>query len=157
MIDIAGKPCLEHIVKKLEDIGILEIIIKVNYKKEQVIEHFGERVMYYYQPDLKDEEESLIDMAKWLWDDYTLVINGDTLSDVDISRMHKLAVNRNIRHMDRKVEGLYAGTKILTPEYWKGDRTFTDFFSTDEWHDIGTWTGLFKARRFYEKKATNLL
>src|SRR3990167_5872538 len=87
MIDIAGKPCLERVIEHIENFGIDQIIVKVHYKYEQIVNYFGSRVLYYYQKELKDEEESIKEMSKWLFDDFTFVVNGDTLTDLDINKM----------------------------------------------------------------------
>jgi len=157
MINVAGKPCLEHIVEKLEAINVGEIIVKAHYKKEQVMDYFGERVLYLYQPELLEEEESLKQLETWLWDDVTVVINGDTLSDINIIKMAILSNGKNIRHVDSKDKEKYAGTKILSPEYWKGNNSFADYLSEEKWFDIGTFTGLKKAREYYERKNIDLL
>jgi len=44
MIDINGKPCLERIIDYLNSFGITNIIVKVHFKYEQVMDYFGSKV-----------------------------------------------------------------------------------------------------------------
>ena len=154
MIDIVGKPCLERVIEHIQKFGIREIIIKVHHRYEEVMDYFGERVLYYYQKDLKDENETLKNMSKWLQNDYTLVVNGDTITNVDYGNMIEMARGQNVKFMDSKNKDIYAGSMVLSPSYWSGNETFTYYQSPDNyWFDIGSFFGLNKARRFFEKKS----
>lgn len=153
MLDIAGKPCLERVIDHLQKFGISEIIIKVHHRSEEVMNYFGDKVMFYYQKELKDENETLKDMAHWLRDDYVLVVNGDTISNVDISKMIILAQGGNCKFMDSENKDTYAGTMLLSPSFWQGNDKFQNYYSSDTyWYDIGSWNGLLKARKFFNEK-----
>ncbi|MHA1584569.1 MAG: nucleotidyltransferase family protein, partial [Promethearchaeota archaeon] len=41
LIPIAGKPLLQHTIEDLRDNGITEILLIVGYRKDQIIEYFG--------------------------------------------------------------------------------------------------------------------
>lgn len=152
MLDIAGKPCLERVVEHIQSFGINEIIVKVHHKYEEVMEYFGDKVVYYYQRELKDEEDTLKDLAPWLKNDYALIANGDTITNVDIERMVVLSQGGNVKFMDSKVKDKYAGTMILSPGYWSGNDKFMHYQSPENyWFDIGSFTGLLNARRHFQK------
>ena len=41
MIQIVGKPIIEHIVEYLKSFGLFDIILTTNYLKENIIAHLG--------------------------------------------------------------------------------------------------------------------
>lgn len=49
MLPIEGRPMLEHIVERLEQAGIGEILIVVGYRRELIEEHFRDRVRFVTQ------------------------------------------------------------------------------------------------------------
>jgi len=59
MIQIAGKPLLEHLLASLKDVGFKEIVMIVNYKAEKIKEYFrdgakfGLKIEYVHQKKVK--------------------------------------------------------------------------------------------------------
>lgn len=92
LVEVGGKALIDHNVEKLRQNGIQRPYVSINYLGEQVREHFRR-----CHPDMKavfvEETEplgtvgalSLID--DWQHDDI-LLMNGDLLTDLDISRMY---------------------------------------------------------------------
>ena len=158
MLDVGGKPCLSRIIDHLIEFGVTQIIVKVHHKSEEVMNCFGSQVLYHYQKELKEEEESLEELKPFLKDDFCIVVNGDTISDVDLSKMMNLAQNfygkpKNVKFMAKlKSKDVYAGTMILCPSYWTGDKSFVYSYLPNYWFDIGTFNGLLKAREFFNKQ-----
>lgn len=150
MIKLGGIPCLEHIINHLHTFGVNEIILDVHYKHQVIMDYFGDSVLYHYQKELLPEEETIESLGGWLNNEYAVVANGDTITDVSITGMMQLGRGKNIMYMDSKEKDVYAGTKILSPAYWSGDRHFLPYYSTAQWCDIGTWTGLRKARERFK-------
>lgn len=149
MIEVAGKPVLEHLVEYLNRHGIFEIIVNTHYKPEVIYKHFGTRLIYSYEPTLLGEEGTVDSLKHWLWKEYTVIMNGDTLTNLNLEKMYLWSKGKNIRSMDG---GVYTGTKIISPSYFFGDRKFIDYQDFDlVWHDIGSPEGLDKARKYYEK------
>ncbi len=148
MIEIGGKPVLEHLANHLNKFGIYEIIVNLHYLPEKIMNYFGERFLYSYEPQLLGEEGTIISLARWIEKDYCLVTNGDTLTNLNINEMFKLSQGKNIKFMDGKV---YAGTRIITPLYELGDKKSVEYQNKDCWWvDMGTKQGLERARRLYE-------
>jgi bifunctional UDP-N-acetylglucosamine pyrophosphorylase/glucosamine-1-phosphate N-acetyltransferase len=58
MIQVGGKPLLEHHLSSIRDAGIKEILLVVNYKADQIKEHFGDgsnlglKIEYIHQKEL---------------------------------------------------------------------------------------------------------
>ncbi len=91
LIDISGKPLLEHTLSALPD-QITEVIIVVGYLGEQIVEHFGNEfngktIKYVTQEELLGTGDALL-RAKPLLDRQFLVVNGDDLyTKSDLEKM----------------------------------------------------------------------
>lgn len=46
MLPVANKPILEHIIQALAENGIKEIILVVGYKKERIMDYFGDGINF---------------------------------------------------------------------------------------------------------------
>lgn len=140
MIEVAGRPVLEHLVDHLNNYGVRDIMIKVHYLPEKIMQHFGDRVVYYYERDLLSQEESEKRLKPWLGREY-FVMNGDTLTDINLQAMRNEGCS--VESWDR----VYTGTKYVL----EGTKSFPKNFGCT-WHDIGSFEGLEKARNFYANK-----
>ncbi len=83
MVEVAGKPILERILDMLGDAGIDEIVIVVGYKREQIMEYFGNEFKGM-KIDYAIQEKQLgtahaIGMAKPFMQDDFISVNGDVL------------------------------------------------------------------------------
>lgn len=93
MMKIAGKPILEHTIEKLKNNGILDIIISVGYLHEKIIEYFsdgrkfGVNIRYIIEKEPLGSGGALYYAKEFLDDDF-VVCSGDTIFDIDISRMY---------------------------------------------------------------------
>jgi len=151
MVEVAGAPVLQHLVNYLHSYGIFEIVVNVHYKPEKIMGYFGSSLLYLYEPVLLGEVGTIDALAHWFKDDYTVVMNGDTLTTLNLTEMFTFSGGKNVKSMDGEV---YTGTKILSPDYFSGNRNFGNYMSSDLWwQDIGTHKGLKKARKEYEKIA----
>ena len=112
----------------------------------------SDRVVYMYEPKLLGEEgtiNKLISLVPAVVNEYLVVINGDTLTHLDLSLMFRLSNGKSIRHMDK---GVYAGVKILSPDYLQGkNKRIINYFSTSWWQDCGTFLGIIKANRYLKQ------
>jgi NDP-sugar pyrophosphorylase family protein len=157
MIPVTGKPVLEHLADHLDSFGIKTIIANLHYRAEKIMEHFGTRLLYTYEPELLGEKGTIETLAQnfpFIRDEYLVVMNGDTLTNVNINKMLMLSKGRSIRFMDKDV---YAGTQILSPDYFLGDKSFVNYYDFDAfWLDIGTLEGLRKAEALYAKNFNSL-
>ena len=147
MVKVNGKPILEHLVNHLNKYGITEIIVNVHKNYEKIFKYFGTRLLYLYEPVLLGESGTEKVLQNWLGDEY-IVMNGDTLTNVNINKM--------INSRDLKVlfwnfnKDHYAGTKLVNRDYifrrirkWDGDGAY--------YFDCGTPQKLAKARRYYKE------
>ena len=168
MLKVGGKPVLEHLVDHLKKYGITEIIVNLHHKPEKIMNYFGTRLLYFYEPELLGEDGTVKALKKWLENDWFVVMNGDTLTNVEIDEMLKIGKEQNVAVAfggDDVVDGRfkYAGTCLHPPNWFKsrkgintGGKSVLEhetwgFQSDAFWFDIGTPEGLKKARRYYEK------
>ena len=90
MVELAGKPIVQHTIENLPG-EIDEIIFIVNHKKEQIVDYFGDsfngkKVSYVHQ-DVLDGSGGAVDRCKNLIASKFLVLMGDSIySKKDIEK-----------------------------------------------------------------------
>ncbi|MDO9573354.1 MAG: NDP-sugar synthase [Candidatus Contubernalis sp.] len=98
MVQLAGRPCLEHTVRLLKKYGVKEIMVNAHYLPEQIYEHFGDgtsfgvHMNYSYEKELMGTAGGLKKVAEFFEDETVLIISGDGLTDINIRdfyRFHK--------------------------------------------------------------------
>ena len=151
MLDIAGKPCLERIVDYLNHYDITKIIMNVHYKPEIIANYFGNKLYYFYEPQLLGEFTT-VNLIHNLLNCHTLmVVNGDTLTNCDLNAMIESHYQEGKRVTRFTVSGIYAGIKLIRC-YSSEDRE-ENYTQKDGWFiDIGTVEGLQKARNYFKGK-----
>jgi bifunctional UDP-N-acetylglucosamine pyrophosphorylase/glucosamine-1-phosphate N-acetyltransferase len=91
MLPLAGKPVLEHILLALKDASVKDIVMVVGYKKDSIIDYFGDGEKFDLRIEYLEQRERLgtahaIGLVEM--DEDFLVVNGDTLfSTKDIKRV----------------------------------------------------------------------
>ena len=145
MAKVNGKPILEHLVNHLNKAGVSEIIVNISDHSDytKIFKYFGTRLLYFYEPILMGEAGTELALSKWLGDKY-IVMNGDTLTNVDIDKLTENYSKSFSQNFSR-----YSGTKYvnkITPTgceiTWSGNGAY--------YFDIGTPAKLAKARRFFK-------
>ncbi len=95
MVDVAGRPFLEYILDYLIEQGVTKAVLAVSYKKEVIIDHFGNQ---YKSLSLAYSEESTplgtggavnksIQQIAGHPEQLVLIINGDTLVEYQLQEM----------------------------------------------------------------------
>lgn len=94
LVPVAGKPLLEHVINKLVDAGVTELVINVHHFPEQIIQfvknhhHFGVKIHFSDETDQLLETGGGIRKARqWLEGEPFLVHNVDILSNLDIAAL----------------------------------------------------------------------
>lgn len=151
LIKIGEKSVLEHIVDRLNDHGITEIIVKVHFLPDQIMKELGDRMLYYFEPALFDWKESISRLRLWLEKEDFLLLNGDTINDLNYTEMIKSHEPQTI---------------TAAMEDWRAIGTWIysrDFYTTEDipvipyrpkdlnWFDIGTPERLEAARKHFEE------
>jgi NDP-sugar pyrophosphorylase family protein len=92
MIEIAGRPILEHNIRMLERYGFRDIIVNTHYRSEIVQEYFGDgsrfgvRLQYSYEAVLLGTAGALNRVRDILKDTFA-VIYGDNLTTCNLSKL----------------------------------------------------------------------
>ncbi len=88
MLPVANKPLLEHIINAVVENGIKEIILVVGYKKERIMDYFGDGIAFGVKIDYVFQNAQLgtahaIKLTKDYAEGDFLVLNGDNLIDAN--------------------------------------------------------------------------
>ena len=92
MIPISGKPVLEHEIRCLKEQGLTDIIITVSYLGDVIMKYFGDgsslgvTIEYFVETTPLGNAGALFQLKDKLTEDF-LLLNADSLFDVDFSRM----------------------------------------------------------------------
>lgn len=92
MVEVGGRPMLEHVIRRLVRAGITEIVVNVHHFAQEIIEYIKHNPTEGVKIYISNEESVLLDTGggilnarQWLKDaDAVLVHNADILTDVNI-------------------------------------------------------------------------
>jgi len=92
MAPIKDKPFLEYILKFLQKNGVKRVILSVGYKRENMINYFGNK---YLDIDIEYVVEeyplgtggAVLNTLKYINSENFFILNGDTYFDVDLNKM----------------------------------------------------------------------
>jgi len=92
MVPIVGKPCMEHIIELLKSHGMNDVIVTVAFLPQAIRSYFGSGESLGIDIGYSVEESPLgtagsVRLAAGRLDDTFLVISGDALCDVDLTRL----------------------------------------------------------------------
>ena len=112
--------------------------------------YLGDRVLYYYEPKLLGHKGTILALKNWLNNEPFMVINGDTLSNIDYIQMilsHKKGTITIAMDEYRAI-----GAWIYSPEYFENQNLPIYPYRENNcvWFDIGTPERLKEARKFFE-------
>ncbi|WP_246452004.1 sugar phosphate nucleotidyltransferase [Alkalicella caledoniensis] len=91
MVQLGGRPCIEHTVRLLRKHGIKEIMINLYYKPELIMNHFGDgehfgiKIHYSVEKELMGTAGGLKKVQQFFGDDPILIISGDALTDLNLT------------------------------------------------------------------------
>jgi dTDP-glucose pyrophosphorylase/CBS domain-containing protein len=99
MVPVAGRPILERIVLHLVGHGIRRICISVNYLADVITRYFGDGSLFGCSIEYLHEAEPLgtggpLSLLREPPSDPVLVMNGDLVTQVDISRLLQFHASR---------------------------------------------------------------
>jgi len=92
MVPIVGKPCMEHIIELLKQHGFQDVIVTVAFLPQAIRSYFGGGETLGVDVSYSVEESPLgtagsVRLAAGRLDDTFLVISGDALCDVDLTKL----------------------------------------------------------------------
>ncbi len=170
MVGIAGKPCLERVVDHLSSFGIPEVMVNLHWLYPQVLEYFGTRFVYLYEPDLLGTAGTIKKVLPWLGDNF-LVMNGDTPTNLNVEKFinwflaNPFHVGISVKENSFVCDGVMVFNKDISkflPETGMIDdvianlpQSYCGYYFDPETirFDIGTLEKLEKARKYYEEQS----
>jgi mannose-1-phosphate guanylyltransferase / phosphomannomutase len=92
MVSIVGKPCMEHILELLREHGMTDVIVTVAFLPQAIRSYFGEGDTLGLNIGYSVEESPLgtagsVRLAARQLDETFLVISGDALCDLDLTKL----------------------------------------------------------------------
>ena len=92
MVSIVGKPCMEHILELLREHGLTDVIVTVAFLPQAIRSYFGEGDTLGMNIGYSVEESPLgtagsVRLAARQLDETFLVISGDALCDLDLTKL----------------------------------------------------------------------
>ena len=141
MVKVHGRPMLEHIVDYLHDNGVYKIIVNTHYKPTKIMKHFGTELLYTYEKSLLGEAGTIESIVAWVKEPL-VVMNGDTLTNLDLVSMYKMSSGNNIASYDGDI---YTGCKILFPGQ-DIEKLYKYRQANIRWQDMGTLKSLFSTK-----------
>lgn len=95
MIEIGGKPVLEHLINLCKFHHFTEIVINLHYFPQAITNYFGTgsrfgvKIIYSHEKQIMGSGGALKYAQKLLKDDAFLVLNGDVMTNLDLAAMVK--------------------------------------------------------------------
>lgn len=86
MVPVLDRPVMAHIVDLLERHGYEEIVANLHYFPDTIRRYFGDRIVYREEPELLGTAGGVRNCADYFGDETFLVISGDALTDIDLTR-----------------------------------------------------------------------
>lgn len=86
MVPVLDRPVMAHIVDLLERHGVEQIVANLHYFPDTIRKYFGDRIVYREETELLGTAGGVRNCADFLADETFLIISGDALTDIDLSR-----------------------------------------------------------------------
>ena len=116
MIQVAGKPLLEHLLYALKEAGLTDIVMVVNYKAERIIDYFGDggrfglKIEYVHQKEMRGTADAFGIAENHVKGDFVavygdLLVTSDAVkSALSLHKREKPAVTMTTLHVERPEE-----------------------------------------------------
>ena len=88
LVEVAGKPILTHCFEQLSELGAEEFVVVVGYRKEDVIEYYGDEfqgvpITYTHQREQRGLAHALLTTEEHVDDDFMLML-GDNIFQANL-------------------------------------------------------------------------
>ena len=110
LVEVDGRPIVTHCFERLAELGAEEFVVVVGYRKEDIIEHYGDEwegipITYTHQREQKGLAHALL-TAEELIDDPFMLILGDNifeanLADLSTARRSPAPTRRSLSRRSR--------------------------------------------------------
>ncbi len=113
LIPVAGRPCIDFVIRSLVKGGFTEIIVTTGYLSDRLIKSIGDgskygaTILYSFEEEPAGTAGAVKKVADFL-DDTFVVASGDLLADIDMGQLYKY-------HKDKEAMATMALTKVSDP------------------------------------------
>ena len=88
MVEVDGDPILTHCFERLVELGADQLVVVVGYKKEKIIQHYGDEfegvpITYTHQREQDGLAHALLTTEEHVEDDFMLML-GDNIFDANL-------------------------------------------------------------------------
>lgn len=103
LVKVNGVTLLEHVITKLKNSGVTEIIVNVHYLSNQIIDFLNQKNNFGIRIEISDEQDQLLDTggglkkASWFFnsDEPFILYNTDIISDINLLEMMNYHLKNN--------------------------------------------------------------
>jgi NDP-sugar pyrophosphorylase family protein len=97
LVQVKGKPLLEHTINYLKHFGVDEIVINVHHFAGQIIDYLKDKNNFNIRIEISDETDKLLDTggglkkASWFFDDKSsfFLTTVDVITNLDLNKLYK--------------------------------------------------------------------
>ncbi|MCU4926489.1 sugar nucleotidyltransferase [Halobacteria archaeon AArc-dxtr1] len=88
LVEVDGQPILTHCFDELVELGASELVVVVGYRKEQIIDHYGDAyrdvpITYTHQREQRGLAHALLTVEEHIDDDFMLIL-GDNIFQANL-------------------------------------------------------------------------
>ncbi|QSG01724.1 Glucose-1-phosphate uridyltransferase [Natranaeroarchaeum sulfidigenes] len=88
LVEVNGRPIVTHCFERLAELGAEEFVVVVGYRKEDIIEHYGDEwdgipITYTHQREQKGLAHALLTAEEHIDDDFMLIL-GDNIFEANL-------------------------------------------------------------------------
>ncbi len=93
LVEIDGKPTMQHAIERLRDAGVFRIIVNVCHLRDQIMDYFGDGRRFGVDISYSIEEEPLgtaggVRQAAWFFNDLPFIVwYGDNIANCRLDLM----------------------------------------------------------------------
>lgn len=87
MVPLLDRPAMAHTVDLLHRHGIDRIVANLHYFPDTIRDYFGDELEYFLEEELLGTAGGVRNAREFFGDDPFLVISGDALTDLDVTRL----------------------------------------------------------------------
>ena len=89
LVEVDGRPIVTHCFERLAELGAEEFVVVVGYRKEDIIEHYGDEwegipITYTHQREQKGLAHALLTAEEHIDDDFMLIL-GDNIFEANLA------------------------------------------------------------------------
>ena len=139
MVQMAGRPCIEHTIRLLRKYDITDIVINLHYMPELIRKHFGSggnygvNIKYSYEEELLGTAGGVKNVEDFFSGEPFLVVSGDALTDINLEDFYK-------HHKKQKAIASLALKKVPDPTQYgvvicDDKKYITDFQEKPSWEE----------------------